>query len=52
MGGAKPASGMLLPPQLRGRANVATDDLSIFTKQTQDRAKRRSGGGGGKDAAR
>lgn len=46
VGGARPASGVLLPPQLRGRANVATDDLSIFTKQTQDSAKRRSGGQG------
>ncbi|PRW45675.1 vegetative cell wall gp1 [Chlorella sorokiniana] len=53
VGGAKPstaAGGLLLPPQLRGRSNVATEDLStMFTKSAVQRAQQRrsSGGGGG-----
>ncbi|GAB4821274.1 hypothetical protein N2152v2_008320 [Parachlorella kessleri] len=36
--GGKPPQGVLLPPQLRGRANVATEDLaSMFTRDAHKR---------------
>lgn len=49
VGGARPGTlpgGLLLPPQLRGRANVATEDLgSMFTHQSRKAAQQRSGDG-------
>ncbi|KAI3425013.1 hypothetical protein D9Q98_008395 [Chlorella vulgaris] len=40
-------SSVLLPPQLRGRANVTTEDLSVFTKQSQRAAAQRHNNTGG-----
>jgi hypothetical protein len=40
-------SSVLLPPQLRGRANVTTEDLSVFTKQSQRAAAQRHSNAGG-----
>lgn len=40
---SRPESGVLLPPQLRGRPNVATEDLSaFFTRDTHNRLQQRS----------
>lgn len=39
----RPPPGVLLPPQLRGRANVATEDLSsMFTKDAHKRLQQRA----------
>jgi hypothetical protein len=35
------------PPACRGRANVTTEDMSVFTKQSQQAARRGSSGSAG-----
>ena len=40
------ASGLLLPPQLRGRSNVSTEDNSVFTAKTQAALRRGKEGPG------
>ena len=49
-GGALPrqgaAGGLLLPPQLRGRSNVSTEDSSMFTAKTQAALRRSREGAG------
>lgn len=39
------AGGLLLPPQLRGRSNVSTEDSSVFTAKTQAALRRSKGAG-------